>query len=181
MNGLMMDYPLTLHHFLERSARLFPRKEIVSVMPQGMHRYTYGDYHRRTHRLARALGRLGIEPGDRVGTLAWNNYRHLELYFAVPCYGAVLHTLNLRLSAGDLTYIINHAGDRIIFVDASLVPILEGIKDRIPCVKQFVVMDRASGSLPGALDYEQIIAETPDEAFSWERFDENTAAGMCYT
>ena len=97
MQGLMMDYPLTLTHLLERSAKLFGRKEIASKFPGGMHRYSYADFHRRVHAMAHSLERLGLRPGDRVGTLCWNSFRHLELYFAVPCYGAVLHTLNLRL------------------------------------------------------------------------------------
>ena len=97
-----MDYPLTLTHILERSAKLFPKKEIASKMPDGMHRHTYADFHARVHALARGLERLGVRPGDRVGTLCWNSFRHLELYFAVPCYGAVLHTLNLRLPSDQL-------------------------------------------------------------------------------
>ncbi len=97
MQGLMMDYPLTLTHILERSAKLFPKKEIASKMPDGMHRHSYADFHARVHAVARGLERLGVRPGDRVGSLCWNSFRHLELYFAVPCFGAVLHTLNLRL------------------------------------------------------------------------------------
>src|SRR5690242_9620434 len=108
----MMDYPLTLTHFLERSVRLFPTKEIATKMPDGMHRYTYADFHRRVHLLAWALARLGVQPGDRVGTLCWNTYRHLELYFAIPCSGSVLHTLNLRLAPNQLAFIINHAEDQ---------------------------------------------------------------------
>jgi fatty-acyl-CoA synthase len=115
MKGLMMEYPLTLQHFLERGGRLFPNKEIVTRTARGMHRYRYADYYRRTHRLAHALKQLGVEAGDRVATLCWNTQQHLELYFAVTCYGAVLHTLNLRLSSDDLAYIINHAEDRVIF------------------------------------------------------------------
>ena len=108
----MMDYPLTLPHLLERSAKLFSRKEIASKSPDGMHRYTYADFHRRAHRVAHTLEKLGIQPGERVGTLCWNSYRHLELYFGVTCYGAVLHTLNLRLPSDQLEFIINHAEDR---------------------------------------------------------------------
>ncbi|MEO8028549.1 MAG: AMP-binding protein [Bryobacteraceae bacterium] len=99
----MMDYPLTLPHVLERAARLFPKKEIASKMPNGeMHRYTFADFHRRTHQIAAAMEQLGIKPGDRVGTLCWNSYRHLELYFAITCSGAVMHTLNLRLASDQL-------------------------------------------------------------------------------
>jgi fatty-acyl-CoA synthase len=122
MHGLMMDYPLTLTHILERSAKLFPSQEIVSKSPAGIHTYRYADFHRRVHSLAHGLAKLGIRQGDRVGTLCWNSSRHLELYFAIPCYGAVMHTLNLRLPSDQLAYIINHAQDRVIFVDASLYP-----------------------------------------------------------
>ncbi len=175
MNGLMMDYPLTLRHFLERAGRLFPNKEIVSRTTSGEHRYRYADYYRRTHRLAHALRQLGIQPGDRVATLCWNTYQHLELYFAVTCYGAVLHTLNLRLSSDDLAYIVNHAEDRVIFVDQSLVPLLEKIRDRIPCVQRIVVIGGVSDG------YEPMLANAPEEACSWPKLDENCAAGICYT
>lgn len=184
MEGLMMDWPLTLHHFLDRAARLFPRKEIATRTAAGMHRYTYADFHRRVHRLAHALNRLGIGRGDRVATFAWNTYRHLEIYFAAPCMGAVLHTLNIRLAPDQLVYIINHAEDRVIFVDASLVPLLERIRDQIPTVKAFVVMSD-TGPIPTtlspALDYEALLEESPDAPYPWPRLDENAAAGMCYT
>ena len=182
MNGLMMDFPLTLQHFLERAGKLFPNKEIVTRAPAGMHRYRYRDYYRRTHRLAHVLEQLGVQPGDRVGTLVWNTHQHLELYFGITCYGAVLHTLNLRLSSDDLAFIIGHAEDRVIFVDRSLVPLLEKIRDRIPCVQKFVVIE--SGAPAGefsAMDYEQLLAAAPDQPYSWPRLDENCAAGMCYT
>ncbi len=184
MEGLMMDWPLTLHHFLDRAARLFPRKEIATRTAAGMHRYTYADFHRRVHRLAHALNRLGIGRGDRVATFAWNTYRHLEIYFAAPCMGAVLHTLNIRLAPDQLVYVINHAEDRVIFVDASLVPLLERIRDQIPTVKAFVVMSD-TGPIPTtlspALDYEALLEESPDAPYPWPRLDENAAAGMCYT
>lgn len=172
MRGLMMDYPLTLTPVLERAARLFPNKEIASNTPHGMHRYTYGDFHQRVHRLAAALARLGVEPGDRVGTLCWNSYHHLELYFAVPCFGAVLHTLNLRLAPDQLAYIINHAEDRVIFADASLLPCLNAIRDQIPCVRRIVVIPD---------DYEGLLAGSDGQPFTWPELDENTAAATCYT
>jgi fatty-acyl-CoA synthase len=184
MEGLMMDWPLTLHHFLDRAARLFPRKEIATRTAAGMHRYTYADFHRRVHRLAHALTRLGIGRGDRVATFAWNTYRHLEIYFAAPCMGAVLHTLNIRLAPDQLIYIINHAEDRVIFVDASLAPLLERIRDQIPTVKAFVIMSDTGPvqtSLSPALDYEALLAESPEAPYPWPRLDENAAAGMCYT
>ncbi len=177
MNGLMMNYPLTLTHVLERAARLYPKKEIASRMGDGsMHRYTYADFHGRVHRLGHLLERLGVTRGDRVGTLCWNSYRHLELYFGVTCYGAVLHTLNLRLAPDQLAYIIRHADDQVIFVDASLLPILEQIRDEIGCVKQFVVINE-----DGSGDYEERLSDSPETPYSWPHLDENAAAATCYT
>jgi len=175
MTGLMMEYPLTLHHFLERAGKLFPNKEIVTRTARGVDRYRYRDYYRRTHRLAHGLRQLGIRPGDRVGSLCWNTHQHLELYFAVPCSGAVLHTLNLRLSSDDLAYIITHAEDRVIFVDESLVPILDKIRGRIPCVERVIVIGNEASA------YEQLLTAAPDSPYPWPRLDENSAAGMCYT
>ena len=154
MTGLMMDYPLTLTHILERAAKIFPDREIASRVDDGsMHRYTYRDFHRRVHRLAHALDGLGVQPGDRIGTLCWNSSRHLELYFAIPCVGCVLHTLNLRLAHDELAYIINHAEDRVIFVDASLLPILEPIRDRLKSVRLVVVLDDSG--------YEALLSAAP--------------------
>ena len=183
MTGLMMDYPLTLTHILERAAKIYPRKEIVSRVPDGsMHRYTYADFYRRAHRLAHALHRLGLREGDRIGTLCWNGYRHLELYFAVPCAGLVLHTLNLRLAADQLAYIVNHAGDSAIFVDASLLPVLESIRPELKTVQHLVVLNDTGEPLPpGALDYESLLAEAPAEPYPWPALEENAAAAMCYT
>jgi fatty-acyl-CoA synthase len=178
MHGLMMDYPLTLTHILERSAKLFPGKEIASKTPTGMHRYTYADFHRRVHSLAHGLAALGVQPGDRVGTLCWNSFRHLELYFAVPCYGAVLHTLNLRLPSDQLAYIISHAEDRVIFVDASLYYLLEPIRDQITSVKRIVILPDADSP---ASDYEQLLESSPSHPYAWPRLDELAAAATCYT
>ncbi len=173
-NGLMMDAPLTLAPLLERAARLFPSKEIASKTDAGMHRYTYADFHKRVHRVAWTLQSMGVQPGDRVGTLCWNGYRHLELYFAVTCYGAVLHTLNLRLAADQLAYIIEHAGDRIIFCDASLAPLLEPIRSELKTVEKIVAMDDDS-------EYERMLAAAPGEPFPWPDLDEKAAAATCYT
>ena len=184
MQGLMMDYPLTLTHVLERSAKLFPKKEIASKMHDGMHRHSYADFHARVHKVARGLEKLGVQPGDRVGTLCWNSFRHLELYFAVPCYGAVLHTLNLRLPPDQLAYIINHADDRVIFVDASLATILEPIRDQISCTKHFVILPDTENdrtSLVPATGYEQLIESSAGAPYSWPELDEKTAAATCYT
>ncbi len=175
MNGLMMDYQLTLTPLLERAGRLFATKEIASKQEGGaMHRYSYADFHARVHRLAHALQSLGIERGDRIGTLCWNGYRHLELYWAVPCFGAVLHTLNLRLASDQLAYIINHAGDKVIFADASLMPLLDAIRSEIPCVERIVVLDEDGG-------YEALLAGAPGERFPWPQLDEREAAATCYT
>jgi len=183
MHGLMMNYPLTLTHILERSAKLFPAKELASKTPEGMHRYSYADFHARVHAVAQGLKHLGVKPGDRIGTLCWNSSRHLELYFAIPCYGAVLHTLNLRLPSDQLAYIINHAEDQVIFVDASLASILEPIRDQIPCVKHFVILpdEARPTSLAPASDYEEMIQASGDARFEWPALDENTAAATCYT
>ncbi len=170
-----MDYELTLTPLLERAGRLFGTKEIASKLADGsMHRYTYADFYTRVHRLAHALGRLGVQRGDRIGTLCWNSYRHLELYWAVPCTGCVLHTLNLRLAPDQRAFIINHAGDRFIFVDSSLVPMLDAIRDQIPCVERIIVMDDGS-------EYEQLLAESPEARFEWPQLSEKDAAATCYT
>jgi fatty-acyl-CoA synthase len=177
MQGLMMNYPLTLTPLLERAARLFGTKEIASKLEDGgMHRYTYADFHARVHRLAHALKRLGVEPGDRIGTLCWNSYRHLELYWAVPCIGGVLHTLNLRLAPDQLAYIINHAGEKIIFVDASLLPLLDAIRDQIPAVERIIVLDEGDGA-----GYEALLAESPCTPYPWPQLQETDAAATCYT
>jgi fatty-acyl-CoA synthase len=183
MTGLMMDYPLTLTHILERSAKIYPSREIVSREPDSsMHRYTYRDFHRRVHRLAHALKSLGVQSGDRIGSLCWNSYRHLELYFAVPCSGGVLHTINLRLAADQLAYVINHAEDRVIFADASLLPLLGSIRSELKSVRCIVVInDAGDASVPDTLDYEALLTTASDGAYPWPRLDENDAAAMCYT
>ena len=147
MRGTMMDYPLTLQHFLERSHRMYPNKEVTTKTATGMHRYTDADFYARVHRLANALADLGVRKGDRVATFAWNHYRHLELYFAVPCMGAVLHTLNIRLFPDQLAYVINHAEDKIIFADATLLPLLQKVQAQIKKVARFVVMTDPSAPL----------------------------------
>src|SRR6266545_2625022 len=128
MHGLMMDFPLTLAAIFRRAERIFPRRSIVTRRAdRSIHRYTFGDFATRTRRLARALQRLGIQPGDRVGTLAWNNYQHLEAYFAIPMAGGVLHTLNLRLHPDELSFIVNDADDRVVIVEHTLLPLWEKV------------------------------------------------------
>ena len=179
----MMHTQLTMRVLMERGPQLAPDAEIVSRMRDRTHRYTYADLGRRAQQLANALERLSVQPGDRVATFAWNGYRHLEIYYAVPCMGAVLHTLNLRLSAEQLAYIINHAEDAVICVDEELLPQLEKLAGRIPTVKHFIVMSntgQVSTTLAPAHDYEQLLAaETPE--FKWPALDENTPMGLCYT
>ena len=184
MNGLMQDYPLTIQHMLWRMERLFTRKQIVSRRETTIHRYSYSDAARRVHQLARVLTRLGVRPGDRVATLAWNNYRHFELYYAVPCMGAVLHTLNMRLFPDQLAFTIADAGDSVLFVDRTLIPVLDQVAGRIPSVRQVVVLNDG-GPLPDhdlgeLLDYETLMAAEPPD-FAWPALDEWSAAAMCYT
>jgi fatty-acyl-CoA synthase len=183
MQGLMMDYPLTLQHAFHRATRLFHRKEVVTLTDKGLHRYTYREWGKRTIRLANALQRAGIGEGDRVATFGWNTYRHLELYFGVPCMGAVLHTLNIRLFDEQLIYIINSSQDQIIFVDGDLVPILERIAEHLTTVKQYVIMGDtpdSTGKLQPAVDYETFIGQERD-SYEWPPLDENSAAAICYT
>jgi fatty-acyl-CoA synthase len=183
MQGLMMDYPLTLQHAFDRAVRLFSRKEVVTQTDGAPHRYTYGEWGKRTIQLANALKSAGVEQGDRIATFAWNTYRHLELYFAIPCIGAVLHTLNIRLFADQLDYIINNAEDKIIFVDGDLVPLLEKLAEGLKSVKLYVIMGEApnaTGKLQPSVDYETFIGDQP-ETIEWPKFDENSAAAMCYT
>jgi fatty-acyl-CoA synthase len=183
MESLMMDYPLTLQHFFTRATRIFGRKEIVTLMEDGKHRYTYTDWGKRVQQLANALHQAGVGQGDRIATFGWNTYRHLELYFAIPCLGAVLHTLNIRLFSAQLTYIVNDAQDKMIFVDGDLVPLLENVADQLSSVKLYVIMGAApgaTGKLQPSVDYETFIDGQP-EHYNWPELDENAPAAMCYT
>src|ERR1051326_2682139 len=183
IEGLMQDYPLTLHHIFWRLEKLFGPKEIVTRREHGVHRYTNAELARRVHRLANALRRLGVRPGDRVGTLAWNNYRHLELYYAVPLLGAVLHTLNMRLFPSQLEFVIRDGADRFMFVDACLVPVLDKLQGKLETVEQMVVMADADEPVPdnrlgNLLDYENLLAAEP-ESYAFPEVDERAAAAMC--
>ncbi len=183
MQGLMMDFPLTLQHAYNRAVSLYAHKEVVTRTDDGVHRYTYKEWGARTAQLANALHNAGVVEGERIATFGWNTYRHLELYYAIPCIGAVLHTLNIRLFAEQLVFIINNAEDKIIFVDGDLVPLLENIADQLPTVKQYVIMGEppyASTKLQPSVDYEEFIAGQP-ETYDWPTLDENAAAAMCYT
>ncbi len=184
LQGLMQDdFPLTLQHIRRRMSSCGRDKEVVSLTAaDATERASYGEISARIDRLARALGRLGVEPGDRVGTFAWNNQRHLELYFAVPCVGAVVHTLNIRLFEEQLTYIVNHAEDKVIFVDDSLVGLLEKLAPSFQGVAHYIVMgDGDTGSLPNALRYEELLEEAGPGPFDYPEVDERQAAALCYT
>ena len=187
MEGLMQDYELTLQHVLWRLERLHGSKEIVTKRDGGVHRTTNGEMVPRINRLAGALKRIGVKPGDRVATLAWNNNRHLELYYAVPCMGAVLHTLNLRLFPQHLEFIINDAADKVLFVDQSLLPLLKPLMGKIPSIERFVLMGEGpeatsakDNGLVDMLDYETLLQEESD-SYPWPKLHERMAAAMCYT
>jgi len=182
--GQMMDYPLTLTNILMRTRRAVAKREVIAKLPSGeLRQYTYGDLYKRVCRLGHVLKRLGIQSGDRVGTLAWNGLEHLELYYGVPCVGAVIHTLNLRFSVEQLTYVINHAEDRVIFVDASLVAVLEKIAPQLASVEKYVLIGAPRNlktTLSPVFHYEDLLAGEREE-FDWPVLDENMAAGLCYT
>jgi len=177
-----MDFPLTLAAIFRRAEALSSAREIVTRLPdKTIHRYRYRDFAERTRRLVRALHDLGVQPGDRVATLAWNHYQHLEAYFAVPLAGGVLHTLNLRLHHDELGYIINHAGDRALIVDRSLLPLYERIRPLVSIPAVIVVGDQnARPDDAGMLDYESLIARAAP-ATDVADPPEDTAAALCYT
>jgi fatty-acyl-CoA synthase len=172
VNGLMMDFQLTLPALLRRAEQYSPDKEIVTRLPdKTFHRITYGDSCRRARALAVALKNLGLERGDRVATLCWNHSQHHEAYLGIPCGGFVLHTLNLRLHPNDLAYIATHAGDKAVIVDRSLLPLLEQFVDRTPIEHVFVVED----------SYEELLASADPDAWRDPELNEYEAAAMCYT
>ncbi|HVL89095.1 MAG TPA: long-chain fatty acid--CoA ligase [Actinomycetota bacterium] len=179
----MMEQPLTLRLVLDRARTLFPDRGATTKTPRGLVRTTYREIGERCERLANALTALGVGAGDRVGSFAWNSTRHLELYLGVPCMGAVLHTLNIRLHPEQVAWIANHAEDTVIFVDESLLPVFEQIAPHLTTVKHIVIM--ADGDLPptaidGALSYEDLLANA-DPTFAWPDLDESSACAMAYT
>lgn len=184
MQGLMMDYPLILDRILEHANRIYGYKKIYTKLPDGLtHTYTYSDAFRRVKKLSSALAKRGIQVGDRLGTFGWNNYQHFEQYFGIPGCGAVCHTLNIRLFPEQIAFIIEHAQDRMVFVDASLIKLMEAVAPHVNCVEHFVVYGTDSSietSLPNVILYEDLIAEG-DEDYVSPVTDENTAFGMCYT
>ena len=186
MLGLMMNRPLLISSILRHADRCHGDAEIVSRMIEGpIHRCTYREAHVRARKLARALERLGTAAGDRVGTLAWNGYRHFELYYAVSGMEAIIHTINPRLFFDQLTYILNHAEDRLVFVDLTFLPLAEKLAPHCLGVTTWIALtDRAhmprETTLTNLLCYEELLAAESDD-FDWPEFDENTAAGLCYT
>ncbi len=185
MRGLMMDTPLLISSILNHAESYFPDREIYSVTADNPeHRYSYSQFCRRTRQLANAIGKLGLSEGDRVATIAWNDYRHLEIYYAVGGAGYVCHTINPRLFPEQIVFIINHAEDKWVMTDPMFVPLLEKIADQTPNVEGYVVMTddehMPKTSLKNAVSYESLIGGESDE-FEWPVLDENSALGLCYT
>jgi acyl-CoA synthetase (AMP-forming)/AMP-acid ligase II len=185
MQGLMMNTPLLISSIAEHASTYHGNREIVSVTADNpLHRYRYSDCIERSKKLANALGRLGAKRGDRIATLAWNDYRHIEAYYGISGAGYVCHTINPRLFPEQLVFIINHAEDRWIFTDVMFVPLLEAIADKIAGVEGFVVMTdekhMPETKLANVMCYESLIAEESAE-FEWPELDEQTASALCYT
>jgi len=181
MKSTMQDAPLLISGIIRHGEYVYADKKVFTVTPDGVEEATFFQISKRAEQLAAALTNLGVGPGDRVATFMWNNQAHMEAYFAVPSMGAVLHTLNIRLFPEQLAYIINHAEDQVIIVDASLVPLLARVRDQIPTVRTIIINgEEATGVLGETLDYESVVsAERP--GFVWPELDERDAAIMCYT
>jgi fatty-acyl-CoA synthase len=179
----MQNTPLLMSRILGRGATLDPDVEVVTMQADGTHRQTLKQTWERASQLAHALNNHGIKVGDRIASFMWNNYRHLELYQGVPSMGAVLHTLNIRLSPTDLEYIINHANDRVLFIDEDLLPLLEPLKGKIDCVELIVICRHGEGgetSFENTVDYEDFIKDQPT-SYDWPEIDETSPMGLCYT
>src|SRR5436190_13265807 len=174
------DYQLTTRHVVERARRFGADSEVVTLKGEGdIRRAPYSEVAKRADRLASALAKLGISDGDRVGTFMWNNQEHFEAYLAVPAMGAVLNTVNIRLFPEQICYIVNHAKDRVLFVDDSLVEPLSQHAAELKDVERFVIVgDNAEGELPNSMSYEELLAEG-DESFDYPELDERAAAGLC--
>lgn len=185
MLGLMMGKPLLISSLLQHGAEVYAEQEIVSRSVEGpIHRYSYADAHGRAKRLANVLSKFGIDRGDRIATLAWNGYRHFEIYYGVSGFGAVCHTINPRLHPTQIAYILNHAEDQYLFFDLTFLPLIEAVLPHLETVRGFIVLsDREhmpESTIPGLLCYEDLLEEASD-SFDWPEFDENTASSLCYT
>jgi acyl-CoA synthetase (AMP-forming)/AMP-acid ligase II len=185
MLGLMQDWPLLIHRVIDHAAAQHGDRSVISRSVEGpLHRTTYAEVRQRALRIAKRLDRDGIRLGDRVATLAWNTWRHLELWYGITGIGAIYHTVNPRLFEDQIAYIVNHAEDRLLFLDLTFVPLIEKLQGRLGTVERYVVLtDQAhmpETTLKNAVPYEEWLAEEDDD-FAWVSFDENTAAGMCYT
>jgi fatty-acyl-CoA synthase len=185
MLALMQDWPLLIHRVIDHAATQHGQRAVVSRSVEGpMHRTTYAEVRSRALRIAKRLERDGIRLGDRVATLAWNTWRHLEVWYGITGIGAIYHTVNPRLFEDQIAYIVNHAEDRFLFLDLTFVPLIEKLQDRLPTIERFVVFTDAAHmpetSLRNATPFEEWLSEVDDD-FAWASFDENTAAGMCYT
>ena len=181
MQSTMMQVPLNLSHFLERAGKLFAAQEIVSRLPdKSLHRYTYADFYRRARALAEALTGAGLKRGDRVATLMWNHYAHYESYFGIIAAGGVLHTLNLRLAADDIAYIVNHAQDRYLIVDDILLPLFEQFRGRVN-PERVIVVPLTGKPVPAGMDDYEAFLRTAVGEFEYPQMDENEPCAMCYT
>ena len=181
MRGTMMDFPLTLPTLLERADKLFSRVEIVSRRPDcSILRTCYGNFYRRARRLASAMRKLGLRPGDRVASMMWNHSGHLEAFLGVPCAGGILHTLNLRLHPHEIAAIANHAADRFLLIDDVLLPVYEKFRQNAPFERVIVVPYGCGQVPPDFSDYEQFLADADDD-FEYPKLDENDGAAMCFT
>ena len=185
MLGLMQDWPLLCHRIIEHAARYHGTQEIVTRSIEGpIHRTNYAEIRDRALKVSQRLDRDGIKLGDRVATIAWNTWRHLEVWYGIMGIGAICHTVNPRLFPEQIAWIVNHAQDRVVVTDITFVPLLEKIADKLPSVERYIVLtDKAhmpQTTLKNAVAYEDWIAEA-DGKFEWKTFDENTAAAMCYT
>lgn len=186
MLGLMMDMPLLISGLIQYAADYHGEAQIVAREIEGdIHRYAYAEAHPRIKRMALALKRLDMEPGDRIGTLAWNTHRHFEMFYAAPGMGYVLHTVNPRLFPEQLVYIFNHAEDRILFVDRATLPIVEAIAPQLTTVEAYVIMSSRERmpetKLANVHCYEELLDKESDAGFAWPEFDEKSASTICYT
>src|SRR6201992_517842 len=185
MRGLMQDWPLLCHRIIEHAAKYHGTREVVTRSVEGpIHRTNYAEIHARALKVSQRLERDGIKLGARVATIAWNTWRHLEVWYGIMGIGAICHTVNPRLFPEQIAWIVNHAQDRVVMVDITFVPVLEKIAANMPSVERYIVLTDAAHmpqtTLKNAVAYEDWTAEA-DGKFEWKDFDENTAAAMCYT